>query len=597
MARMDSIVLARLAPAWADDLVGANFAGVRKADAGCELVFDRAPDGARPGRRSALWVRLAAPVWAWTGPAAAADAPGAWAYRPPGAPVLDTLQAEPGDRRIVLDLGVVRVHLELWPPGNVLVEDADGRLAWCARSRPASSFRPVIAAGREYSPPQAPAVRDPLLMDDATLAAWFVAGPADTGERLARMARDFAGLPKALMEVLAPTLPRRVLVAGALSVSDAAALAAEFRAWARATYAGEPPVRAYAWTWPSPGATLMTRALVVAAPAPGAGAGAAAPGLRFVGSYGGWSEAARETARALPVPIDGERIAAAKAQLRRLERAHAAVEADIAAARGAGEVRADATALAAFLPRVERGATEATVPDPVDPARTRTVALDPRQKPHENVDRLFKRAGKLERVAAQAPARLAELDAQIVRARAELAAAERGEAPAPGGRATRRGATGFADDASGAAGPGGAARKKAAVPSVLVPRKFKSREGWEVWIGKNNAGNDHLTHRLARSEDVWMHVHGAAGSHVVLRRGRGPNEPSKATLEEVAGWAAFYSQARNAGTVPVTVTQKKYVSKPRKAPAGLAHVTRSKTVFARPAEPPDEARVDDAGDA
>jgi predicted ribosome quality control (RQC) complex YloA/Tae2 family protein len=109
-------------------------------------------------------------------------------------------------------------------------------------------------------------------------------------------------------------------------------------------------------------------------------------------------------------------------------------------------------------------------------------------------------------------------------------------------------------------------------------------------IGKSNLGNDHLTHRLARSEDYWMHVHGAAGSHVVLRRGKGPNEPSKATLEEVAGWAAFYSQARNAGTVPVTVTQKKYVSKPRKAPAGLAHVTRSKTVFARPTEPPDSAR-------
>ena len=128
------------------------------------------------------------------------------------------------------------------------------------------------------------------------------------------------------------------------------------------------------------------------------------------------------------------------------------------------------------------------------------------------------------------------------------------------------------------------------MPSALEPRRFRTTEGWEVLIGKSNQGNDHLTHRLARSEDYWMHVHGAAGSHVVLRRGKGPNEPSKATLEEVAGWAAFYSQARNAGTVPVTVTQKKYVSKPRKAPAGLAHVTRSKTVFARPTEPPDSAK-------
>ena len=117
-----------------------------------------------------------------------------------------------------------------------------------------------------------------------------------------------------------------------------------------------------------------------------------------------------------------------------------------------------------------------------------------------------------------------------------------------------------------------------------------------MWIGKSNQGNDHLTHRLARPEDLWMHVHGAPGSHVVLRRGKGPNEPSKATLTEVAGWAAFFSQARNAGTVPVTVTEKKYVRKPRKSPAGLAEVLRSKTVFARPTEPPDTARLND-GDA
>ena len=131
------------------------------------------------------------------------------------------------------------------------------------------------------------------------------------------------------------------------------------------------------------------------------------------------------------------------------------------------------------------------------------------------------------------------------------------------------------------------------MPSALEPRRYRTSEGWEVWIGKNNQGNDHLTHRLARPEDIWMHVHGAPGSHVVLRRGKGPNEPSKTTLAEVAGWAAFYSQARNAGTVPVTVTEKKYVRKPRKAAAGLAEVMRSKTVFARPTEPPDAARLNE----
>ena len=72
---------------------------------------------------------------------------------------------------------------------------------------------------------------------------------------------------------------------------------------------------------------------------------------------------------------------------------------------------------------------------------------------------------------------------------------------------------------------------------------------------------------------------------VVLRRGKGKNEPSKQTIEEVAAWTAFYSQARTAGKVPVMVTRKKYVRKPRKGKPGLVYCEREKTVMVRPREP------------
>ena len=42
--------------------------------------------------------------------------------------------------------------------------------------------------------------------------------------------------------------------------------------------------------------------------------------------------------------------------------------------------------------------------------------------------------------------------------------------------------------------------------------RFKSSEGWDVLIGKNNEGNDYLTMTLARPEDYWFHVHGSPGS-------------------------------------------------------------------------------------
>src|SRR5258705_259757 len=126
-----------------------------------------------------------------------------------------------------------------------------------------------------------------------------------------------------------------------------------------------------------------------------------------------------------------------------------------------------------------------------------------------------------------------------------------------------------------------------------IPPRLKSSEGWDVLIGRSNEGNDYLTHKLARPEDYWFHVHGAAGSHVVLRRGKGKNEPSKQTIQEVAAWAAHYSQARTAGKVPVIFTRKKYVRKPRGSKPGLAVCEREKTVMVRPVEP-DASDLSDA---
>jgi predicted ribosome quality control (RQC) complex YloA/Tae2 family protein len=118
-----------------------------------------------------------------------------------------------------------------------------------------------------------------------------------------------------------------------------------------------------------------------------------------------------------------------------------------------------------------------------------------------------------------------------------------------------------------------------------------------VLIGRSNEGNDHLTLHLARPEDYWLHAHGVPGSHVVLRRGKAKDEPSKQALLEVASWAAFYSQARSAGTVPVLVTRKKYVRKPRKAPPGTVTCERERMLMVKPKEPGRESLADRAEEA
>lgn len=116
------------------------------------------------------------------------------------------------------------------------------------------------------------------------------------------------------------------------------------------------------------------------------------------------------------------------------------------------------------------------------------------------------------------------------------------------------------------------------------PRQFVTRDGWKVYVGRTNQENDYVTHVFARPDDIWFHVHGASGSHVVLRREGRKDNPSAKTLEEVASIAARFSQARHSRKVPVIYTLKKYVRKPRKAPAGLALCTREKTIMVEPAD-------------
>jgi predicted ribosome quality control (RQC) complex YloA/Tae2 family protein len=116
-------------------------------------------------------------------------------------------------------------------------------------------------------------------------------------------------------------------------------------------------------------------------------------------------------------------------------------------------------------------------------------------------------------------------------------------------------------------------------------RTFVVTGGFQVWVGKNSENNDLLTLKYARPGDLWFHARGSSGSHVVLRTGTGKGEPSRRTLEETASIAAFYSKMKTAKHVPVAMTEKKYVRKPRGAPAGTVVIEREKLFFVNPRLP------------
>ena len=58
-------------------------------------------------------------------------------------------------------------------------------------------------------------------------------------------------------------------------------------------------------------------------------------------------------------------------------------------------------------------------------------------------------------------------------------------------------------------------------------------DGFEVLAGKTDADNDMLSLKLAAPQDLWFHVRGLPGSHVILRHPDG-QKPDSAAIKQAA---------------------------------------------------------------
>jgi predicted ribosome quality control (RQC) complex YloA/Tae2 family protein len=117
-------------------------------------------------------------------------------------------------------------------------------------------------------------------------------------------------------------------------------------------------------------------------------------------------------------------------------------------------------------------------------------------------------------------------------------------------------------------------------------RRFIVDGGFEVWVGKDAKSNELLTFKFSDKEDLWFHARGASGAHVVLKTGR--RQPSKKAIEQAGSIAAYFSQARTSRLVPVVVTKRKYVRKPKGAPEGTVTVEREEVIMVEPKLPSEE---------
>lgn len=109
-------------------------------------------------------------------------------------------------------------------------------------------------------------------------------------------------------------------------------------------------------------------------------------------------------------------------------------------------------------------------------------------------------------------------------------------------------------------------------------------DGFEVLIGKGDADNDDLTFRIAEPGDLWLHVAGYSGSHVIVRIPEGSDGPPRRVLEKAAALAAWHSKARGSGgKVEVHYCLVRDVRKPRGYRPGQVRLGRynSIRVYAR----------------
>jgi len=112
------------------------------------------------------------------------------------------------------------------------------------------------------------------------------------------------------------------------------------------------------------------------------------------------------------------------------------------------------------------------------------------------------------------------------------------------------------------------------------PLHFKSSDGFDIYVGKNNKQNDLLTLKMSSSNDFWFHVRNIPGSHVIIKKTQ-QNIPDR-TLLEAASLAAYHSKAKISSNVPVDYTLVKNVKKPSGAKPGMVIYTTFKTIIVTP---------------
>ena len=123
-------------------------------------------------------------------------------------------------------------------------------------------------------------------------------------------------------------------------------------------------------------------------------------------------------------------------------------------------------------------------------------------------------------------------------------------------------------------------KRKQKKKAASKPHHYKSSDGFDIYVGKNNRQNDELTLKFADKDDIWLHTKIIPGSHVIIRT-EGKDVP-ETTILEAAHLAGFYSKGKMSSNVPIDYTEKKNVRKPNGAKPGMVIYETNNTAYVTP---------------
>lgn len=224
---------------------------------------------------------------------------------------------------------------------------------------------------------------------------------------------------------------------------------------------------------------------------------------------------------------------------------------------------------------LEEGAKELVCENYYDDGKIVKIPLDPQLTPQENAQHCFEKYNKLKRTNEALSERIRDTEAEIDHLRSvqvELGIAQNEEDLAQIRRELEE--AGYVRKRS--------SRKKGKQKTPASrPFHYRSTDGYDIYVGKNNLQNEELTFRFADGGDIWFHAKGVPGSHVIVKGGS-MDMPDR-VFEEAAALAAWYSSEKGSEKVEVDYIPRKFVKKPAGTRPGYVIYHTNYSLVAEPA--------------